>query len=136
MALSQSQRRVRDVRVLVWGVSSLYRPSCHAPRVALLNVTLKLPAPRVGLTPRFGGWNATVSAIVAFSVATALMAWLLPAVDEIPDGFPAGVLWRFRLASIGAQAIMWTTIGLGFGASVERIINPQRALSPFGPQAV
>jgi hypothetical protein len=30
------------------------------------------------------------------------------------------VLWQFRMASLGAQAIMWTVIGLGFGAWVER----------------
>jgi hypothetical protein len=30
------------------------------------------------------------------------------------------VLWQFRMASLGAQAIMWTVLGLGFGAWVQR----------------
>jgi predicted cobalt transporter CbtA len=30
------------------------------------------------------------------------------------------VLWQFRMASLGAQTIMWATIGLAFGALTER----------------
>jgi len=30
------------------------------------------------------------------------------------------VLWQFRLAAIGAQLIMWTTLGLLFGALTQR----------------
>jgi predicted cobalt transporter CbtA len=30
------------------------------------------------------------------------------------------VLWQFRIASLGAQLIMWGTIGLVFGALTER----------------
>ena len=37
------------------------------------------------------------------------------------------VLWQFRMASLGAQAIMWTVLGLGFGAWVERDFARQRA---------
>jgi hypothetical protein len=38
----------------------------------------------------------------------------------VPDQFPAAVLWNFRIASIGAQLIMWATFGLLFGALTER----------------
>jgi hypothetical protein len=30
------------------------------------------------------------------------------------------LLWKFRVAAIGMQVIMWTTIGLLFGALAER----------------
>ena len=40
--------------------------------------------------------------------------------DEVPEGFPAVVLWQFRMASLGAQAMLWTVLGLGFGAWVQR----------------
>ncbi len=41
----------------------------------------------------------------------------LPSINEVP----ADVLWKFRVAAIGMQAIMWATIiGLLFGAWVER----------------
>lgn len=45
---------------------------------------------------------------------------VLPGVDEVPGNFPATVLWRFRLASLGTQTVLWTTLGLAFGALTER----------------
>jgi predicted cobalt transporter CbtA len=29
-------------------------------------------------------------------------------------------LWQFRLASLGTQAVLWITLGLGFGWLTER----------------
>ena len=52
----------------------------------------------------------------------------LPSVNETPEGFPAVVLWQFRIASAGAQLIMWTTIGLVFGALAERAATRQSGL--------
>jgi predicted cobalt transporter CbtA len=46
---------------------------------------------------------------------------LLPTINEVPTEFPAVVLWKFRVASMGAQLIMWGTLGIAFGASVERV---------------
>lgn len=74
------------------------------------------------LLGRFGGWNATITA-GAFYILVVLTAGLvLPAVNEVPEGFPAVVLWQFRIASVGAQLIMWTTIGLLFGVAAERLL--------------
>ena len=53
-------------------------------------------------------------------------ALLLPAVNEVPDEFPAVVLWKFRVASLGAQFIMWATLGLLFGALTQRAANDGR----------
>ncbi len=44
----------------------------------------------------------------------------LPTVNEVPEYFPAVVLWGFRIASIGAQLITWATIRLVFDALTER----------------
>lgn len=67
-----------------------------------------------------GAWDASLLAGAAYLVVI-VVAWLaLPAVNEVPEAFPAVVLWKFRIASIGAQLIMWTTIGLLFGALTER----------------
>ena len=35
----------------------------------------------------------------------------MPAVNELPNGFPADVLWDFRLASLGTHAVIWVTLG-------------------------
>jgi len=72
------------------------------------------------LLPRFGDWNATLIAAGAYVVLAALAAFALPTIDEVPGEFPAAVLWQFRIASIGAQLIMWATIGLLFGVLAQR----------------
>ncbi|MGH3751549.1 MAG: CbtA family protein [Pseudonocardiaceae bacterium] len=79
------------------------------------------------LTPRLGAWNAALLASAAFVVAVALVQFLLPAVNEVPEAFPATVLWDFRVASLGIQLIIWATIGLLFGALVARHLASARA---------
>ncbi|WP_343034970.1 CbtA family protein [Fodinicola acaciae] len=90
--------------------------------MVVLSIALAVAAAYVGrrLVPRLGAWNATLVGAAVFVVAATIVAILLPAVDEVPPGFPAAVLWNFRLASIGTQLVMWTTIGLVFGALVQR----------------
>jgi predicted cobalt transporter CbtA len=72
------------------------------------------------LVQRFGNWNAALIAAPAYFVVVIGVALALPEVSEVPEEFPAAVLWQFRIASAGAQLIMWTTIGLAFGALTER----------------
>ena len=71
------------------------------------------------LVDELGAWNATLVGAAVFLVAVVIFALVMPPLDEVPEGFPAVVLWHFRIASLGAQAIMWTVLGLGFGAWVE-----------------
>lgn len=72
------------------------------------------------LRPRLGAWNAAIIAGAAFVVVVALVQLALPAINEVPQAFSAVVLWRFRLAALGIQVVLWTTIGLLFGALAER----------------
>ncbi|HEX4767978.1 MAG TPA: CbtA family protein [Lichenihabitans sp.] len=72
------------------------------------------------LLRRFGAWNAWLMAAAAYLLVIVAMALALPGVDEVPAEFPAVVLWTFRVASLGAQMILWGTIGLAFGALTER----------------
>ncbi|HEY4094208.1 MAG TPA: CbtA family protein, partial [Baekduia sp.] len=51
--------------------------------------------------PALGGWNAAILAFAAFVIVVAGAELVLPAVHETPSGFPADVLYRFRLASLG-----------------------------------
>ena len=44
---------------------------------------------------------------------------LLPVIAETPADFPATVLYDFRLASFAGQLVLWTALGLIFGALVE-----------------
>jgi Probable cobalt transporter subunit (CbtA) len=88
----------------------------------LLSLVAALTAVSLGrrVAPRLGNWNATLLATGAYVALVAVTQLALPAVDEVPPGFPATLLWRFRLASLGTQAVLWATFGLLFGALTER----------------
>jgi predicted cobalt transporter CbtA len=75
------------------------------------------------LKRRLGVWNATLAAAAVFILVIAAVQLLLPDVNEVPEDFPAVVLWRFREASLGLQIVLWTGIGLGFGWLTERSVN-------------
>jgi Probable cobalt transporter subunit (CbtA) len=106
------------------------------------------------LQPRFGTWNATLLAAGVFVVASAVVMLLLPSSGELSanaalhsptetpgpltdstgrivfPGFPADVLFSFRLYSIGAQLLLWGTIALIFAPLAERLLAPEPAHSP------
>ena len=72
------------------------------------------------LSARYGAWNATLIAGAAFVVIIAIVQYGLPEINEVPEQFSAVVLWRFRVAALGIQVVLWTTIGLLFGVLAER----------------
>jgi predicted cobalt transporter CbtA len=72
---------------------------------------------------RYGAWNASLVAAALFVVVVGVVTRLFPAIDEVPAAFPATLLWQFRLASLGAQVVMWTTLGLLFGWLTERDLS-------------
>jgi predicted cobalt transporter CbtA len=82
------------------------------------------------LAPRFGGWDSTLIAIGAFVAFMVVVFVLLPRINEIPAGFPATVLWWFRVTSFGTQLVVWSTFGLLFGALTERSLR--RPARPAG----
>jgi hypothetical protein len=69
---------------------------------------------------KLGVWNGSIVAGLVFVVIIAAVQLSMPVINEVPATFPAVLLWKFRVAAIGMQVIMWTTIGLLFGALVER----------------
>lgn len=72
------------------------------------------------LTPRMGSGNALMWAAL-FGVTLMLVACaLLPTVNEVPDHFPADLLWNFRMSSFGTHLVLWGVIGVVFGALAER----------------
>jgi hypothetical protein len=72
------------------------------------------------LTRRFGAWNCAIMAGAAYLVVIAAGMLILPPVDEVPAEFSATTLWNFRLASLGIEMVLWTTLGLTFGILAER----------------
>ncbi len=74
------------------------------------------------LWSQLGGWNAGIAGGLAFIVIIAIAQYALPTVNEIPEGYSADLLWRFRTSSLGMHAVLWTVIGLAFGAVAERAL--------------
>jgi predicted cobalt transporter CbtA len=75
------------------------------------------------LVARFGEWTANLLVAACYIVLVGIAALLLPSVNEVPEQFPAALLWNFRIASIGSQLILWATLGLLFGALSQRAVE-------------
>ncbi|OBI89714.1 CbtA family protein [Mycobacterium sp. 1245805.9] len=87
------------------------------------------------LAARLGAWNGALLAALAYALAVAAVAVPLPTVDETPPpmrdasgaivypGFPADVLYEFRLLSLGAQLVLWAAIGLVFATLAGRLLE-------------
>ena len=108
--------------------------------MVLASVVLAIAAvwPARRLAARFGAWNGRLLATGAYLVTVAVVAVLLPTTDEtretpeplrdasgaiIYPGFPADVLYEFRLLSLGTQLLLWATIGLVFAVLAGRLLG-------------
>ena len=104
------------------------------------------------LRERLGNWTATLVAAAAFIAASGILMGLLPSLGDLASnrshfgpfgtetpqplrnpagqivypGFPADVLFKFRLLSVGAQLILWGVLGVCFAPLAERVLQPAR----------
>jgi predicted cobalt transporter CbtA len=87
-----------------------------------LSVAAAVAAVALGrrLVARFGAWNGALLAMGAYIVVMAVVGALLPEIAETPADFPAGVLYDFRLATLGIHLVLWAAVGLIFGAMLDR----------------
>ena len=82
------------------------------------------------LVARFGGWNAALCAGALFVALIAIAHLLLPEVNEVPEQFSAAVLWRFRMAALGMHIVMWTALGVLFGALTPGVLDRRGGAVP------
>jgi predicted cobalt transporter CbtA len=76
---------------------------------------------RFGTAPRLSPEVMRLAVGGAAFLATVVAAYLLlPAINEVPETFPATLLWKFRLASLGTQTTLWLLLGLGYAAAIDR----------------
>ncbi|WP_066902402.1 CbtA family protein [Mycolicibacterium houstonense] len=78
------------------------------------------------LTPKLGAWNATLVGAADYVVSMAVVFLILPGIHETPSSFPADDLYEFRLYSLGTQVVIWTTIGLVFGALASKLLDEKK----------
>ncbi len=108
--------------------------------MVVLSATLFVAAVYLGrrLAEKLGAWNAALAAAGAYIVASAIVMLVLPTIDETPgpllddagtivyEGFPADVLYDFRLFSLGNQVVMYATLGLAFGVMAASLLGEKR----------
>lgn len=105
------------------------------------------------LYTRYSAWTSTLLAGAAFVVLIGVLFAVLPSFGSLsvgspstdipqpltaPDGrivypgFPADLLFKFRLYSIGAQVILWGALALTFGPLAQRLLEPAAARAAKG----
>jgi len=78
---------------------------------------------------RLGIWNALLLAVAFFVFATAATSHFLPDFDEVPAAFPATLMWKFRIAALEMQLLLWGVLGLLFGWLADRNIGARQLLT-------
>ena len=114
--------------------------------ISVVSVTAAVLAVRP-LIRRLGAWNATLVAVVGLGVWLAIVMAVLPSLgNEAPQplrnrsgtivypGFPADLLYQFRLYAVIAQLVLWGTIGIAFGALAERLVPHFGHRTPVEPR--
>ncbi|MGY2201069.1 CbtA family protein [Pseudomonas gingeri] len=77
------------------------------------------------LIARHGAWTATLVGAALYVMIAAVAHYAFPEINEVPADFSAVVLWQFRVAALGIQLVLWTTLGLLFGWLTERALKRQ-----------
>ena len=85
------------------------------------------------LLGRISRWHAVLIGGVTYVAVIVVACLVMPSINEVPETFPAVLLWQFRLSSLGMQLILWTTLGLGFGELTARSFEA-RASHPATPR--
>jgi hypothetical protein len=97
------------------------RTASYLAMVAL-SLLVVLTAWYVARTLRERGADAPVRQLtvgLGVAVAVGVLFLALPAAPD-PGEFPSGLLWSFRLSSLGTQLVFWTGLGVVFGLLCER----------------
>lgn len=76
---------------------------------------------------RWSGVPGTIAGATAYVVVVAVAALAFPKVDEL-GGFPASILWDFRISSLLTLLAMWAVIGASLTALVDRTWRRQEAV--------
>ena len=100
----------------------------------VISVAAAVAALRVGrdTVKRYGTWYGALLGVGAYLALAIIGMLLMPSLNEIPANFPADVIWDFRVATLGTHAVLYATLGLGFGALAERwLMGPAAAAGRY-----
>jgi hypothetical protein len=74
--------------------------------------------------PRLGPLTRPVAGAVAFIAIVLAAGAFMPTVAEVPESFPAGLLWDFRLTSLLTQVALWGILAAVFAVLADRARDP------------
>ncbi|MDQ0379584.1 hypothetical protein FB470_003578 [Amycolatopsis thermophila] len=98
-----------------------------------LSVVFAIAAAVAGrrVADRYGAAAGGVAGCLGYLVVVSVTAWLMPAVNEVPDDFPATTLWDFRTASLGTQVVVWSVLAVTFALLARKALpTPATAAHP------
>jgi hypothetical protein len=75
---------------------------------------------------RWGAWYAGLAAVGGYLVVTLTAVALMPAINEVPDGFPAPLLFNFRIASFATQLTLWGVLGVALAELGHRLVRSRQ----------
>ncbi|HWS31757.1 MAG TPA: CbtA family protein [Actinoplanes sp.] len=75
-------------------------------------------------------WRRAAAGTITFLIVVTIAYTLLPTFDEVPDDFPATLLWNFRISSLGTQVTLWTALGLTYAGLLNHLAT--RSAQPAG----
>ena len=85
------------------------------------------------VSQKVGGWHAALIGIAGYVLVMLVVMALMPHYNEVPDTFPASVLYDFRRASFLTQFTLWAVLGVVLAEFVGRLTRsasaPERALA-------
>ena len=85
---------------------------------------------------RWGSWYGSLAAIAGYLVAMSMVIAVMPGYDEVPSGFPASLLYDFRLASFATRLALWAVLGVALAELIFRRHRRQRpAVKPLAESA-
>ena len=85
---------------------------------------------------RWGSWYGSLAAIAGYLVAMSIVIAVMPGYDEVPPGFPASLLYDFRLASFATRLALWAVLGVALAELIFRRHRRQRpAVKPLAESA-
>ena len=73
------------------------------------------------VSQKVGGWHAALIGIAGYVVVMLVVMALMPHYNEVPDTFPASVLYDFRRASFLTQFTLWAVLGVVLAELVGRL---------------
>jgi hypothetical protein len=71
------------------------------------------------LPRRLAPWSRQLAGAGVFVVTIAAAFAALPAAEPVPAGYPADLLWSFRVSALGVQLVLWAGLGALFGLASE-----------------